>query len=142
RTSPESTARYTLLHGSRGGGKRRAIRPEAVTRAMKIPRFKSLILRRSAPELKMYQIVADQLPMEMSALGLPPSAFHQTDMVLRIPWQRSIVQFGHVEDDHALTKWLSTQWEAILIDELTTFSHQQFTWLMTSLRTTIPGLVP
>lgn len=138
----ESTARYTLLHGGRGSGKSKAIRAEAFIGALTVPGFKALILRRSAPELKKSHLVADQLPMEMSALGLPPSAFHQTDMVLRIPWNHSLIQFGHVEDDHALTKWLSTQWEAILIDEVTTFTHQQFTWLMTSLRTTIPGLVP
>ena len=107
--------------------------------AFAIPNFRALILRRSAPELKKSHLM--ELPMELAKMGLSKDAFHVTDMVLRIPGNHSIVQFGHVEDDHALTKWLSSQWTALYIDELTTFSYTQFTWLLTSLRSTIPGMV-
>jgi hypothetical protein len=116
------------------------MRMEALMMAYTIPNFKALILRRTAPELKKSHLM--ELPFELAKMGLPKDAFHVTDMVVRIPHTMSVIQFGHVEDDQALTKWLSSQWSAIFADELTTFSYVQFTWLLTSLRTTIPGLVP
>lgn len=136
----ESTARYTLMSGGRGSGKSLAMRMEALMMAYAIPNFKALILRRTAPELKKSHLM--ELPFELSKMGLPKDALHVTDMVVRMPHNHSLVQFGHVEDDQALTKWLSSQWGALFIDELTTFSYTQFTWLLTSLRTTIPGLTP
>jgi phage terminase large subunit len=136
----QSKARYTLMSGGRGSGKSLAMRMEALMMAYSIPNFKALILRRTAPELKKSHLM--ELPFELAKMGLPKDALHVTDMVVRMPHNHSLVQFGHVEDDQALTKWLSSQWSACLIDELTTFSYVQFTWLLTSLRTTIPGLVP
>lgn len=116
-----------------------AMRMEAIMMGLAIPGFKALIIRRSAPELKSSHLM--ELPREIARMGLSPDAFHSTDMKLRLP-QHSLVQFAHLEDEKALTKMLSTQYDAIFGDELATFLHTQFTWALTSLRSTIPGFIP
>jgi phage terminase large subunit len=136
----ESTARYTLMSGGRGSGKSLAMRMEALMMAFAIPNFRALILRRTAPELKKTHLA--DLPFELAKMGLPKEAYHITDMVVRMPHNHSVVQFGHVEDTQNLTKWLGSSYGALFIDEVTTFSYEMFGWLLTSLRTTTPGLVP
>lgn len=136
----QSKARYTLISGGRGSGKSLAMRMEALMMAYAIPNFKALIVRRTAPELKKSHLA--ELPFELSKMGLPKDAFHITDMLVRMPHNHSTVQFGHVEDLAALTKWLSTSYCALFVDEATTFTREMWGWLLTSLRSTIPNFIP
>jgi phage terminase large subunit len=135
----ESTATYTLQSGGRGSGKSIGIRWDAYAYALMIPRFRALILRRSVPELKSSHL--QFVPFEAKQLGLPDNAWHSTDMVLRFP-NGSTVRFGHVENDDALTKYLSSEVEILYLDELATFSFRQFAFLITSLRSPIKGFKP
>jgi phage terminase large subunit len=134
-----SEAIYTLQSGGRGSGKSICMRWDAYMHALMIPRFRALILRRSVPELKSSHL--QFVPFEAEQLGLPRDAWHTTDMVLRFP-NGSTVRFGHVENDEALTKYLSSEIEMLYLDELTTFTFRQFAFLMTSLRSPIKGWRP
>lgn len=135
----EMTCRYGLLEGGRGSGKSLALRMDPIMRCLAIPRFSALIVRRSIPELKSSHFV--KLPYEISQLGLAPDAWHSTDFILRFP-NRATLRFGHLEDEAALTKLLSSEYDWIGGDELATLTYRQFSFLCTSLRTTIPGIMP
>lgn len=136
----ESEARFTLLAGSRAGGKSLALRMDAYMAALQIPRFRAIVLRRSVPELRQSHL--NFVPFEAEQLGLPRDAWHSTNMVLRVPWNGSSIQFGHAEDEHTLAKFLSSEYERILMDEAATFTRAIFAFTQTSLRTPIPGLTP
>ena len=134
-----STKRYCLIGGGRGSGKSKAMRYDAYMRCLSIPRFRALLVRRSFPELKKSHLM--DVPFELKKLGLPDNAWHATDYVARFP-NGSIFQFGHVEDDNALTKYLSSEWERIYYDELATFTERQWAFLNSSLRSPIQGYIP
>src|SRR5690606_29641029 len=120
------------------------IRADAYMHCMQIPRFRALILRRSVPELKDSHL--QWVPYEADLLGLDDGmkdrkAWHATDMVLRFP-NGSTIKFGHAESDEALTKFLSSEYEIIYLDEMATFSLRQFAFIQTSLRSPIKGWIP
>ena len=130
---------YVLLEGGRGGGKSIWLRWDGYIRCMSVPRFRAIIVRRSMPELKMSHL--NEVPHEISKLGLDPKAWHSTDFVLRFP-NGSTLKFGHAEDDATLTRYLSSEFEWLGIDEAATFTHRQFAFMCTSLRSPIPNYVP
>jgi hypothetical protein len=134
-----STKRYVLASGSRGTGKSICLRFDAYMHALSIPRFRAVVLRRTTGELKSSHLTF--VPFEAEQMGLPAGAWHSTDMVLRFP-NGSTVKFGHAEDDASLSKFLSSEAELILIDELATFTFNQFSFIQTSLRSPIPGYKP
>lgn len=134
-----STARFTLVEGGRGSGKSTAIRWHAYQMCMAIPRFRALIVRRTMPELEQSHL--GFVPFEANQLGLADNAWHTTLHVLRFE-NGSTLRFGHAQDDAALAKYLSSEYELIGLDELATFSLRQFFFLCSSLRSPIKGYVP
>lgn len=134
-----STKPYVLIEGGRGGGKSICLRWDAYIRCMAIPRFRAIIVRRSMPELRLSHL--NDVPHELTKLGLDPRAWHSTNFELRFP-NGSSLKFGHAEDDATLTKYLSSEFEWLGIDEAATFTHRQFAFMCTSLRSPIPDYVP
>lgn len=135
----QSTARYCLMEGGRGSGKSLAMRNDAYMRCFATPRFRALIVRRTMPELKKSHL--GFIPFERERMGLPDNAWHATDFILRFP-NGSYIQFAHCEDDNALTKYLSSEYEVVYFDELATFTLRQFKFICSSLRSPIPGFKP
>lgn len=134
-----STAPNCIMAGGAGTGKSLAIRYDAFMRALVVPRFRAVILRRSMPELKISQL--EQVPFDAHKLGLPPQAWHATDHVLRFP-NGSIVKFDHYEDEQSSPRFLSSEYEAIYLDEMATFTLKQFLFIQSRARTSIPNLRP
>jgi hypothetical protein len=126
-----------LMEGGAGSGKSICMRWDAYVRCLRIPRFRALILRRSMPELKMSHL--DEIPYDVEKLGLKKEDWHITNSTLRFP-NGSILVFGHVEDDATIARYLSSEWDAIYFDELTTFTLRQFLFLSSRARTTKKGL--
>lgn len=134
-----STKPYVLIEGGRGGGKSICLRWDAYMRCMATPRFRAVIVRRSMPELRMSHL--NEVPHELVKLGMDPRSWHSTNFELRFA-NGSSLKFGHAEDDATLTKYLSSEFEWLGIDEAATFTHRQFAFMCTSLRSPIPGYVP
>lgn len=135
----EATELNVLMGGGAGSGKSTAMRYDAYIRCWSVKNFRVLIVRRTFPELKASHI--DAVPSEAERMGLSRQAWHATDNVLRFP-NGSQIRFGHVEDDAALMKYLSSEYDAIYFDELTTFTLNQFIFLSSRARTTKRGLKP
>ncbi len=133
----QSTALNCLMEGGAGSGKSKAMRFDAYMRCWQIPRFRALILRRSMPELRMSHL--DEVPFDAEKMGLDKTAWHATNFTLRFP-NGSMVLFAHVEDDATIARFLSSEFDIIFFDELTTFTLRQFLFLSSRARTTKPGL--
>lgn len=91
------------------------------------------------PELRKSHL--EHVPFEIERLGLPPNAYHQTHNIVRFG-NRSTLLFDHIEDDSSLSRYLSSEFELIALDELATFTLKQFKFIASRARTTIPGLIP
>ena len=125
---------YRLYGGAAGGGKSHAIRQEAYMRSFMVPGYRTLLLRRVLPELKKTHLL--ELPRELTTLfgmgtrGAPSlkDLWRASDNLLTLP-NGSIIQFGSCETDDAVSKYLSTEWDALFIDEATTFPLHMFRML-------------
>jgi len=129
-----ATEPYRLYGGAAGGGKSHALRMEAYMRCFLVPGYRVLLLRRVLPELKKTHLL--ELPRELTALfgigqrGAPSlkDLWRASDHLLTFP-NGSMVQFGSCETDDAVSKYLSTEWDALMVDELTTFPLPMFRML-------------
>jgi hypothetical protein len=121
-----SPAKYRLFGGAAGGGKSHAERMEAYMRCLLIPGYRVLLLRRTLPELKKTHLL-ELLPELTKLLGLGrkgcPSfkdVYRASDYLVTFP-NGSLLQFGSCDTEDSVSKYLSTEWDAVFFDELTTF---------------------
>ncbi len=131
-----ATARNVLYGGAAGGGKSVALRMDALMRCLAIPGYRALLLRRTFPELRNTHI--DKLMVEVKQLG---GEYLKSENTARFP-NGSMLECGHCEDETAVIKYLSTEYTAIYPDELVTFTETQIKFLMSRLRSTLPGVTP
>lgn len=101
-----------------------------------VPKLKVLLLRRTFPELNDTHI--ERAMLEAPLLG---AEYLKSEHKMRFS-NGSIEQYGHVQDDAALSRYLSTEYDRIAFDELVTFTKLQFLMLGSRLRSSIPGVEP
>jgi len=90
--------------------------------------YHALLLRRTMPELKRSLI--------KRAYALYPrigGRYNQTDCVWRFPGGE-IVEFGHVEHEDDVTKYLGAEFQFVGFDELTTFTESMYLALKARIR--------
>jgi phage terminase large subunit len=108
-----------LAHGPRGTGKSHMMRWDLHMRAMSIPGFSYLMMRRTMPELKKSHL--HFIDAEMNLFGTKDASFyHHTDNIAIYP-NGSRGYFGHCENEKDIEKYLSSQFCAVCFDEITTF---------------------
>lgn len=130
-------AKNVLYGGAAGGGKSHALRWDAYVRCLSRGQYRALLLRRTNPELENTHIDAVALDL---VNGLP-GEYLKSEKRLRFP-NGSVLAFGHCEDDAAVSKHLSTEWDALYFDELVTFTEKQYLMIRSRARSTKPGIVP
>jgi hypothetical protein len=116
----ESDTPNLLALGTRGTGKSMTLRWDAIIRCLMFPGFRALILRRKLTDLRKSHLV--DMEMEAKALG---ANYRQTFYDVKFP-NGSFLQFSHCEDNSVLNDYLSSQWDYIGFDEVSTFSLDQF----------------
>ena len=109
-----------LIHGPRGTGKSTILRFDAHMRAMKFPGFKYLILRRTMPQLRKSHL--GFIEAEMKKLG---GKYNKTENVAYYP-NGSKGYFSHCETEADVLNLLSSEFDLIIFDELTTFTIDMF----------------
>lgn len=126
-----------LYGGGRGGGKTDTgiiwlIEP----RYAQEPRYRALVIRRNADDLRDWEDRADYLyaPLRAKSTGKPTEITLPTGAKIRT---------GHLNDDKAYTKYQGHEYQKILFEELTHIaSEDDYEKLIASNRSTIIGLKP
>lgn len=117
----ESNTLNLLALGTRNTGKSTELRWDAIIRCMMFPGFRALILRRKIPDLKKSHI--NFLMAECQLLGCQP--INTPPYEMRFPNGSKIV-FTHCENMKDVMDFLSSEWDYIGFDELSTFTLDMF----------------
>lgn len=133
-------ARNILYGGAAGGSKSHGLRWDAIIKALRVPGFRALFLRRTFTELEQTHLLALQTEFPPE-LGRYVSSSKRL-IIKHSDGPDSIVQFGHCQYAKDVSKYLSTEWDAIYLDEASTFLPIQVTQLRSRLRSTNPKIRP
>ncbi|MBQ6895852.1 MAG: phage terminase large subunit [Oscillospiraceae bacterium] len=125
-----STADEVLFGGAAGGGKSYGQLIDAFLYAMKYPRSKQLILRRTLPELEKSLIRV--------CLGLFDGSIYRYNAAKHTGTfsNGSIIDFGYCDRENDVYKYQSAEYDIIRFDELTHFTEDMYIYLMSRLRGT------
>ena len=123
-----------LALGTRGTGKSHMLRFDAILRCLLFPGFRALIIRRKLTDLRKSHLMF--IGAEMKRLGI--GYYRETTMDVKFE-NGSIIQFSHCESDKDMDNYLSSQWDYIGFDELSTFTLEQFLKISAAVRTVVGG---
>ncbi len=119
----ESNAPNLLALGTRGTGKSTQMRKDAIIRCMKFAGYKVLILRRKIPDLRKSHL--QFINAEMQALGTDVGYYRETTFDVKFT-NNSFIQFSHCEKMKDVDNYLSSEWDLIIFDEVSTFELDMF----------------
>ena len=117
-----------LYGGAAGGGKSFGQIVDAFLCALKYEGIRQLILRTSFPELERSLILTAQeiIPKSICSYN---AARH------RLTFRNgSVIEFGYLSNDSAVTQYQSAEYDIIRFDELTHFSEYQYTYMQSRIR--------
>lgn len=119
-----------LFGGAAGGGKSYAQIIDALIFAVKYPKSKQLILRRTYPELEKSIIRAS---LELYPRNI---AVYKSNARLWKFVNKSVIEFGNCEREKDVYKYQSAEYDIIRFDELTHFTKDIYIYLMSRVRGT------
>jgi len=118
----------TLYGGAAGGAKSHTLRWGLYRYALAIPRFAALLLRRTYKELDKTHL--EKMVHEVPAIG---GSFRAADRSALFPIGSKITA-GHCDTDADYSAYLSTEYDIIVFDELTTFAEEAALEIMSRAR--------
>lgn len=116
-----------IFGGARGGGKSWAVRWKAVLMALRYPRIKLLIVRRTWPELKKNHIN----PLKLMLHGL--ARYNEQEKAFFFE-SGSLIQFQYVARDDDLLNLQGAEYDVIFVDEATNLTEYQIKQLKACIR--------
>ena len=124
----EATANEVLFGGAAGGGKSHGQLIDALLYAIKYPGSKQLILRRTFAELDKSLI--------RTSLGLYPREIYKYNTTGHVGKFKngSIIDFGYCATENDVYQYQSAEYDVIRFDELTHFTEEQYTYLISRVR--------
>lgn len=124
-----------LYGGAFAGGKSMWLRWGLIMMCLWFPGFRALLMRRDRTDLETSQLidVEQEVPKQVAR-------YVKGRAQLQFP-NGSLIQFGHCATEETFKKWLSSQWDAIALDEASTFTPTMLTNLQMRLRTKRPHLI-
>ena len=124
----DSTEFEVLFGGAAGGGKSHGQLIDALLFAMRYPKSKQLMLRRSYPELEKSLIRA--------AAALYPRSIFTLNASNHLGKFKngSIIDFGYCAGELDVYQYQSAEYDIIRFDELTHFSESQYLYLISRVR--------
>jgi hypothetical protein len=124
----ESVVANCIMEGSRGTGKSLAIRNDAHMRALAVPGYTYLVVRRVLRELKTSHLKF--IEQEMLAFG---GTYHKTDNIAYYP-NGSKGFYASCESEEDMLKLLSSEFAIIYFDEISTFPWSMIQKIASCLR--------
>ncbi len=117
-----------LYGGAAGGGKSRFMRADMFQFCMMVPGGRAIIFRRTFPDLA--RSVIDPLLQEIP-VGL--GRYNRSDHMWRFN-NGSVLELGHLRNESDLLKYQGAEYQKIGFEELTHFTEQQYTYMLSRLR--------
>lgn len=124
--------RYIAYGGARGGGKSWAVRAKAIAGACRYPGLRSLIVRRTYPELE-HSIIGPLLATVRTAD--PPQGKYRAETRTVELDNGSTIRFGHLPSG-GLEEYQGQEYDWIFLDEATQFTEREFRVLAATQRGT------
>ena len=121
-------ANEVLFGGAAGGGKSYGQMVDALLYALKYPGSKQIIFRRTFPELDK-SIIRTALELYPRSIFKYNSSTHTGKFV-----NGSILDFGYCDSEKDVYKYQSAEFDVIRFDELTHFTEEIYTYLISRLR--------
>ena len=124
----DAEADEVLFGGAAGGGKSYGQLVDALLYALKYPKSKQLILRKTFPELEHSLI--------MVSLGFYPKSVCTYSSTNR-KWNfvnGSVIEFGYCATKADVFRYQGAEYDVIRFDELTHFTEEQYTYLISRVR--------
>jgi phage terminase large subunit len=128
----------TLFGGAKAVAKSYGLRWLAYNRCLRIPNLRVLLLRRTYGELEISHLL--DMPLEAELLK-PAGATYRSAAREMSFGNNALIRAGHCETDADVAKFLSSQWDIIIFDEIVTFSLQQFMAISSCARTAKPQVI-
>jgi len=133
----ESAAKYRLFGGAAGPGKSMALLMEGIFQANQHARSNTLLLRRTFPELEKSLLLYFRRHVPAELYRAYNEAKRQVTW-----WNGSVTQFGFSRSEHDIYQYQGGEFLFIGVDELTQFTMDQWTFLTSRNRCSIPGAIP
>ena len=130
-----STARFTAYGGARGGGKSFAMRRKMVLLAMRYPKLRLLLLRRTLQELRENHL----LPLQSDLYGY--AEYKKEERSFLFP-NGARLTLGYCDCDSDLLQYQGAEYDVIGFAEATHFKEDWMVFISTSLRTTKKDFSP
>ena len=112
-----STARHTAYGGARGGGKSFAMRRKMVLLAMRYPKLRLLLLRRTLQELRENHL----LPLQSDLLGY--ADYKKEERTFLFP-NGSRLSLGYCDSDSDMLQYQGAEYDVIGFEEATHFKEE------------------
>ncbi len=126
-------AKYILFGGAAGPGKSHAARWALYRKCLTIRNFEALLLRETFPELERTHL--RRMAVEAELIG---AEFLETKRQMRFPQTGSLIECGHMDDEAAVRKYLSSEYDCIVPEEGSSYHPQPLLELFTRARTSKP----
>lgn len=128
----DSEVNHVLFGGAAGGGKSYAQLIDGMLYALKYPKSKQIMFRRTFPELRRSLI--------LNALAIYPSDVFKYNDSKKVMTAKngSAIEFGYIASDTDLSNYQSAEYDVIRFDELTHFSKYQYDYMSSRLRGVLP----
>ncbi len=121
--------RHVAYGGARGGGKSWAMRRKFVLLALRYPRLKLLLLRRTLPELTENHL----RPLQEELYGV--AQYSGTQRAFTFP-NGSRIRLGYCDKESDVLQYQGQEYDVIGLEEATHFTESQMQFLTTCNRTT------
>lgn len=123
-----ATAGEVLFGGAAGGGKSYGQLVDALLFALRYPRSKQLILRRTLPELDK-SLVRTALELYPRDIFTYKASRHEG-----VFKNGSVIDFGYCDAENDVYRYQSAEYDIIRFDELTHFTEQMYVYLISRVR--------